>query len=86
MKFGTLVVFKMLKSNLPGAKANFQSWTISNISIANVKGQSNLNMKIVVQMSELSLMTELDKLRFLSKSETPNLATLGLLLCAGPFN
>ena len=35
-----------------------------------LKAKINLNLKIVVQMSEWSQMTELDNL---SKSETPNL-------------
>ena len=46
---------------------------LSNISIVIVKGQDNCNLKIVVHMSELSQMIELDNL---SNSETPNLATL----------
>ena len=48
-----------------------------------VKGNNNRNLKIVVQMSEWSQMTELD---ILSKSEIPNLATLHRLACTGSYN
>ena len=59
-------------------------WAICIISIIAIsplqmlKAKINLNLKIVVQMSEWSQMAELDNL---SKSETPNLATLHRLAC-----
>ena len=43
----------------------------------------NLNLKIVVQMSERSLMAELENLK---KSETPNLATLYRLAYTGSLS
>ena len=52
----------------------------SNIPITIVKDQINCNLKIVVHMSELSQMIELD---ILSNSETPNLATLYRLASTG---
>ena len=57
--------------------------SLSNISIAIVEGRNNCNLKIAVHMSEWSQMIELDKL---SNSETPNLATLHRLACAGSNN
>ena len=55
---------------------------LSNISIEIVKGQNSCNLKTVVQMSEWSQMIELDNL---INSETPNLATLYRLACAGTY-
>ena len=48
-----------------------------------LKNKIFLNLKIVAQMSEWSQMTELDSL---SKSETPNLATLHRLACTVSYN
>ena len=56
---------------------------LSNISIVIVEGRNNCNLKIPVHMSELSQLTELNNL---SNSETPNLATLHRLACAGSNN
>ena len=56
---------------------------LSNISIIIVEGRNNCNLKIAVHMSEWSQMIELD---IVSNSETPNLATLHRLACAGPNN
>ena len=56
---------------------------LSNISIIIVEGRNNCNLKIAVHMSEWSQMIELD---IVSNSETPNLATLHRLACAGSDN
>ena len=55
----------------------------SNIAIAIVKGKINHNLKIVVQMSELSQMIELANPR---KIEMPNLATFHRLACRGSYS
>ena len=58
--------------------------TKSSISIAFVKGQFLVNLKIVVQISEWSQMTELNDL---SKSGvTPNLPTLHRLAWTGSYS
>ena len=44
---------------------------------------NNYNFKFVVQMSEWSQMIELNNM---SNSETPNLANLHRLACAGSYN
>ena len=56
---------------------------LSNISIVIVEGRNNCNLKIAVHMSEWSQMIELD---IVSNSETPNLASLHRLACAGSDN
>ena len=56
---------------------------LGRVSIVIVKGHNTCNLKFVVHMSEWSQMIELD---IVSNSETPNLATLHRLACAGSNN